>query len=125
MQIPNQWRTSITIILKIFKEGTQQLWQIKEELRCQTLHNIEHDTPHLKKTQRKSKRNQDMRVLLRCAALKQAQSELSFPISVDIDKSTGVQLMDDHTTAPILATRRLIKTKINRAIKGRRTEKHR
>jgi len=58
-------------------------------------------------------------------ALTQALSESSFPISVDIDKSICTLIMDDHTTALMQATRRLIKIKINCAIKERRTDKHR
>jgi len=57
--------------------------------------------------------------------LSNRDNQPSFPISVAIDKSTCEQLMNDHTTALIQATRRLIKTKINRAIKGRLTDKHR
>jgi hypothetical protein len=125
MQIPNQWRTCITRILTIFKEGAQQMWQTKEEARCQALHTTKQDIILPKKTQRKRQRNQDIRVLLRRAALKQAQSEPSFPITVDIDNSTCDQLLDDHTTAPIQACKRLIKTKTGRALKGRRTNKHR
>jgi hypothetical protein len=125
MQIPNQWRTCITRILTIFKEGAQQMWQTKEAARCQALHTTKQDIILPKKTQRKRQRNQDIRVLLRRAALKQAQSEPSFPITVDIDNSTCDQLLDDHTTAPIQACKRLIKTKTGRALKGRRTNKHR
>jgi len=46
---------------------------------------------------RKLQGNQDVRVLLKGAALKQTQFEPSFPLSVDIDKSTCEQLLDDHT----------------------------
>jgi hypothetical protein len=81
--------------------------------------------PPPRKTRRQSERNQDVRVLLRRAALKQAHAEPSFPRPDDIDNSTCEQLLDDHTTAPIQANRRLTRTKIHRAIKGRRTDKHR
>jgi len=125
MQVPNRWRTSVTRIINIFKEGAQQLWQAKEAQRCQTKHSMPLNIPPPRKTRCQSERNQDVRVLLRRAALKQAHAEPSFPRPDDIDNSTCEQLLDDHTTAPIQANRRLTRTKIHRAIKGRRTDKHR
>ena len=77
-----------------------------------------------KKTQRNRQRNQDVRVLLRRAALRQAQSEPSLPISVDSDRFTCEQLFDDHFTAPIVqASKQLIKTKTNRQSAQGKTDK--
>jgi len=124
MQIPNRWMISVSRILTTLARGAQQMLRAKEAARNGRLQDTNHANYFSKSVSRRRFRNQDIRVLLRKAALRQAKL-VSPNTTIDVDHDTCSQLLNDTNTSPINATRRIIRTNIAITLKSRSSAKHR
>jgi hypothetical protein len=124
MQIPNRWRISILRILKILAGGTQLTWQAKEKARTERLRGIAKGNAHSMTNIRRRSRNQDIRILYRRLAYRQAQQTANEQHRKDLESISSTTLLTETTTAPINATRRLRRLSTARALKARRISKH-
>ena len=124
MQIPNGWRHSILRILKLLAGGTQLAWQAKEKARSERLRGIEKINPTTRNNIRRRTRNQDIRILYRRAAYGQAQRQEYERIRKELESIASSTLVNETSTAPINANRRLRRLNTARALKTRRTSKH-
>jgi hypothetical protein len=124
MQIPNKWRHSILRILKLLAGGTQLAWQAKEKARSERLSGIERSKPTARNNIRRRTRNQDIRILYRRAAYEQAQRQEQERIRKEFESIASSTLVNETSTAPINAIRRLRRLNIARALKTKRPSKH-
>ena len=120
MQIPNKWRHSILRILKLLAGGTQLAWQAKEKARSDRLSGIVRSKPTARNNIRRRTRNQDIRILYRRAAYEQAQRQEQERIRKEFESIASSTLVNETSTAPINAIRRLRRLNIARALKTKR-----
>ena len=123
MQIPNKWRRSILSLMQILTSGTQLVWQAKEKARTDRLHGEVIDDQTSRRATRRRTRNQDIRVLYRRIAFKQAKEQSAESIRLDRGSIRSDILQTERTTAPINATRRLRRLNTTRVVKARRDTK--
>jgi exonuclease III len=124
MQIPNRWRHNILRILKLLAGGTQLAWQAKEKARSERLRGIEKINPTARNNVRRRTRNQDIRIVYRRAAYEQAQRQEHERIRQEFESIASSTLLNETSTAPINAIRRLRRMNTARALKTKRTSKH-
>jgi len=124
MDCPNKWRHTIKKVLKPLVLGANKMWRGKEERRCLKLMGLKVQAAQNRLVARRRCRNHDIRVLFRRAALRSAKQG-NGTIQQDIDTTPCHQLLNDPNTAPIHAARRLQRLNTVRALKNRRTGKHR
>ena len=124
MQIPIKWRHSILRILKLLAGGAQLAWQAKEKARSERLHGIERNNTTPRSNIRRRLRNQDIRILYRRIAYKQAELQAHERIRKEFESISSTTLLTETNTAPINAVRRLRRLNTARALKSRRTSKH-
>ena len=87
------------------------MWQAKEKARSERQRGMETGRQPLRKERRARLRVQDIRIIYRRLALQQAkQQKLVIPL-IDIDNTAVKTLLDECTTAPINASKRL--TRLN------------
>ena len=123
MQIPNKWRRSILSLIQILASGTQLVWQAKEKARTDRLHGEVIDDQTSRRATRRRTRNQDIRVLYRRIAFKQAKEQAAESLRIARESIQSDTLQTERTTAPINATRRLSRLNTARVVKARRDTK--
>ena len=123
MQIPNKWRRSNLSLIQTLARGTQLVWQAKEKARTDRLHGEVPDVQTSRRATRRRTRNQDIRVLYRRIAFKQAKEQAAESLRIARESILSDSLRTERTTAPINAIRRLSRLNTARVIKARRDTK--
>jgi len=109
--------------MQILTGGTQLVWQAKEKARTDRLHGEVIDDQTSRRSTRRRTRNQDIRVLYRRIAFKQAKEQAAESIRFDRGSLRSDILQTERTNAPINATRRLRRLNTTRVVKARRDTK--
>jgi hypothetical protein len=123
LQIPNQWRKSILSLLQILARGTQLVWQAKEKARNDRKHGVASEDQTSRRSTRRRMRNQDIRILYRRIAIRQAREQAPESLSKARESIHSETLQMERSTAPINATRRLSRLNTVRVVKTRRDPK--
>jgi len=123
LQIPNKWRRSILSLLQILAKGTQLVWQAKEKARNDRLHGVVIDDQTSRRATRRRMRNQDIRILYRRIAIRQAKKQATESLRIARESIQSETLRTEMSTALRNATRRLSRLNTARVIKMRRDSK--